>query len=217
MKTTLNFFALALFSFLLVTSCNTCQSVDTSASDDDQTQSADSTSAEIPDQPILSLEEFSTMIIELIRDKNYAAISSYVHPEEGIRFSPYAYVEANNLVFSADQILQMDLSDTTQYLWGSSDGTGDPIYLTFAKYHDSFIYDADFANPEEIGLNTVVGQGNTLVNHAEFYPGSEFVEYHFSGFEEKYAGMDWRSLRLIFRSVENHYFLIAIVHDSWTS
>ncbi len=46
-------------------------------------------------------------------------------------------------------------------------------------------------------LNMRIERGNTLSQHQEFYRGSYFVEYHFSGFEEQY-GDGWQSLRLVF-------------------
>jgi (p)ppGpp synthase/HD superfamily hydrolase len=42
------------------------------------------------------------------------------------------------------------------------------------------------------------------------------VEYHFSGFDPKYEGMDWRSLRLVFEEKDNIWHLVGIIHDQWT-
>ena len=61
-----------------------------------------------------------------------------------------------------------------------------------------------------------IGQGNSLNNIREFYPGSYFVEYHFSGFDPQYAGMDWQSLRLVFLEEDGVWLLVGIVHDQWT-
>jgi hypothetical protein len=43
------------------------------------------------------------------------------------------------------------------------------------------------------------------------------VEYHFTGFEPDYGGLDWRSLRLVFMQDGDEWFLIGIVHDEWTT
>jgi hypothetical protein len=42
------------------------------------------------------------------------------------------------------------------------------------------------------------------------------VEYHFSGFDKKFEGMDWASLKLVFENSNNEWYLVGIVHDQWT-
>jgi hypothetical protein len=92
------------------------------------------------------------------------------------------------------------LADPTVYHWGVYDGSGAPIDLPFAAYYERFVYDADFARPDVVGLDETIGQGNTLNNIAEVYPGAVTVEYHLAGFDPQYAGLDWRSMRLVFEA-----------------
>jgi len=128
---------------------------------------------------------------------------------------PYSYVSDTDLVFS-QSVLPTLMSDPTVYHWGLFDGSGFPIDLTFSEYYAKFIYSADFANPEQVAYNAFLGSGNSINNLEEFYPGAEFVEYHFSGFNKQYEGMDWQSLRLVFSHEGGQYFLIGIVHAQWT-
>ena len=44
-----------------------------------------------------------------------------------------------------------------------------------------------------------------------------FIDYHFSGFDQKLNGMDWVSLRLVFEKQNGQYFIVAIIHDQWTT
>jgi hypothetical protein len=48
------------------------------------------------------------------------------------------------------------------------------------------------------------------------YPGCDVVEFFFSGFEKKYEGLDFRALRLVYKTENSKVFLAAIVHDKWT-
>jgi len=48
------------------------------------------------------------------------------------------------------------------------------------------------------------------------YPTASFVEFHFTGFDPQYGGIDWSSLRLVFENVGGNWLLIGIVHDGWT-
>jgi hypothetical protein len=163
----------------------------------------------------LTLEEAAEMVINALAEKDLVAVAEVVHPEQGVRFSPYTYVEESHQVFTADELVDLPGSDVT-YPWGHFDGTGDPIELTFDDYYQRFIYSADFANPEQMAVDEELGYSSMINNIADFYPGSSFVEYHFSGFVEDYGGMDWVSLRLVFTEEEGSWFLVGIVHDQWT-
>lgn len=157
----------------------------------------------------------ANQVIHALSNQDMAALAGTVHPERGLRFSPYAYVRDDHRLFSAEQVKDL-MDEPTIYHWGYFDGSGEPILMGFPEYYHRFVYDADFARPKQIGFNQLIGKGNTLVNLAEYYPGAEFVEYHFSGFDPQYGGMDWRSLRLVFEPEEGAWRLVGIVHDEWT-
>lgn len=157
-----------------------------------------------------------------LRDRDMRTLANLVHPAEGLRFSPYGYVRASagapegqDLVFSAAEVAGL-WSDPTVYTWGSAAGSGAPIELTFADYYDEYVYDVDFAQPDVVGFDVTIGTGNTIDNIAEVYPGAFTVEYHFEGFDPQYAGLDWRSLRLIFQETGGTWYLVGVVHDEWT-
>ena len=163
-----------------------------------------------------SLLATAVAVVELIDDADFDAVADYIHPVDGVRFSPYGHVDTDNHLVFSDSDLAGIMQSNEQYTWGAFDGTGDPIDKTFAEYYDRFIYDAEFANPELIGNDTIIGTGNTLINLDDVYPDASFVEFHFSGFDPQYDGMDWRSLRLVFEEDNGNWQLVGIVHDEWT-
>jgi hypothetical protein len=154
-------------------------------------------------------------VIQTLKSQDMVSLSSYVHPVNGVRFSPYAYVKDTDQVFSADEVVNLS-SDNTIYTWGVFDGSGAPIDLSFPDYYSKFIYDVDFANAPKMALNYRLGVGNSIDNSLEFYPGAMTVEYYFPGFDPQYGGMDWRSLRLVFTEYNNTWYLTGIIHDEWT-
>jgi hypothetical protein len=154
-------------------------------------------------------------IIMALKDEDLTTLESLVHPDQGVRFSPYTYLRDEDLVFSAQRIQEI-LADRTVYTWGSFDGTGDPIQLTFGEYYDRFVYDVDFARPHVVGFSETIGMGNTINNIAEVYPQAITIEYHFEGFDPQFVGLDWRSLRLVLEEKEGIWYLVAVVHDEWT-
>ena len=154
-------------------------------------------------------------VIKALKDKDMVSLSAYVHPEMGLRFSPYAYVKDTDQVFAPEKVAGL-MDDYTVYTWGVYDGSGEPIDLSFPDYYTKFIYDVDFSDAPQVALSHRLGVGNSIDNSLEFYPVSIIVEYYFPGFDAQYAGMDWRSLRLVFSEYNSTWVLVGIIHDQWT-
>ena len=160
--------------------------------------------------------ENSNRIMKKIRDFNYFELMNHVSHERGLRFSPYANIDTINDVQLSPQEIKAVITSKESIHWGSFDGSGDSINMSFAKYHQKFVYDVDFLNAEKIEIDQFIGSGNSLNNLQTAYPNCRFVEYHFSGFDEKYDKMDWRSLRLVFKKEKAKYYLVGIIHAQWT-
>ena len=164
------------------------------------------------------LLKMTQAILATLKNKNYSAFANYIHPAEGIRFSPYGFVDTVHDIKLSKQkfINQVGKAGHEMIVWGAFDGTGDPIKMTLNNYMQRFVYDVDFIKPEKRKVNEFIGGGNSLNNLLSVYQNCDFTESHFSGFEEKYGGMDWKSLRLVFRNRNGNFFLVGIVHDEWT-
>jgi hypothetical protein len=156
-------------------------------------------------------------VIQALKAGNIAKFSIFVHPQKGVRFSPYASVLPDqDRVLRRKQLAQVWAS-SKRYRWGEYDGSGDPIRLSFRKYHRRFIFDHDFSRAESVNYNPPsMSQGNTPNTIQAVYPTSIAVGYHFSGFDPKVSGMDWSSLWLVFEKSGSEWFLVGIVHDEWT-
>lgn len=162
------------------------------------------------------LKKVAEANIEQIKKTDFAELEKYAHPQKGLRFSPYGYIDTNTArIVSKSRISELT-KDTKKYVWGYFDGSGDVISMTFDEYYDKFIYDKDFASAPQTSVNQFLGRGNTLNNISDVYPGSSFVEFYFPG-SEKYDGMDWKSLRLVYQKIDDKWFIVAIVHDEWTT
>ncbi len=155
-------------------------------------------------------------VIALLKDKDMTSLAGYVHPQLGLRFSPYASIKDTDQVIPTQNITNL-WADKRLYTWGNFNGSGEPIDLSFAEYYSKFIYDVDFANAPQVALNHRLGVSTSIDNIFEFYQSSMFVEYYFPGFDPQYEGMDWRSLRLVFMQDHNTWYLVGIIHDQWTT
>lgn len=150
-----------------------------------------------------------------MKNADYSNLGEIIHPELCLRFSPYPFLRDGDQVFCPEQLSSLPGSSTI-YLWGNYDGTGEPIELSFDEYHQRFVYDQDFFQPEVVGLDQEVSSGNAINNIPDIYPDGMIVEYYFPGFDPQYGGMDWRSLRMVFIQEGTDWFLVALVHGEWT-
>jgi hypothetical protein len=160
-------------------------------------------------------------IVAALQKKEMKTVAQAADLKVGIRFSAYGHIdEKKDVVIPASQIAAL-MDDRTEYDWGVYDGSGQPIHLMFKDYYSKFVYDQDFAKAKDVSVNQILGK-NTLVNNLfDVYPRDQFmtVEYHFSGFDPKVEGHDWRSLRLVFavNGADGSIYLRAIIHDQWTT
>lgn len=169
-----------------------------------------------PDSGQQMIADRAQLVVETLKERDVQTLAELIHPQKGVRFSPYSTVNEQQLVFSAEQVARMD-TDTTIYTWGAYEGIGFPIELTFADYFNRFVYSHDFAQAERVGYNESVGKGTAVHNSWNFYGSNVIVvEYHFPGFDPKYEGMDWVSLGLVFEEVDQQWYVSGIIHDQWT-
>lgn len=164
-----------------------------------------------------SLVQTGMTVVQLLANADMVQLSTHVHPVAGVRFTPYPYVNpATDIVLATAQVATA-LTTPVQANWGSQDGTGDPLLMDYAAYHARYVYDQDYANPDVIGIDTVVGDGSMIDNLTVVYPNARFLDFHFNGFDLQFDGMDWRSLRLVFEEVNGVWKLVGIVHGEWTT
>jgi len=162
------------------------------------------------------IEEKTEKVIKTIASRKFNKLADYVHPEKGLRFTPYTHVRIEkDVVFTKEQVSNF-FDNHKIYLWGYYDGSGKEIRLTPKEYYHQFIYTHDFMNADKIGYNEVLSSGNMIENQFEVYQDPIIVEYYFPGFKAKFGGMDWKSLRLVFEEYQNKWKLTGIIYNQWT-
>lgn len=153
-------------------------------------------------------------ILTLLKTKNYTELAQFIHPEKGIRFSMYGYVQPKkDKVFIKDDFLKY-IGTNIKFTWGEKDGTGDLLQMSLKNYLEKWVFAKDFTIAEMF-TDEIKQGGNTINNIKDVYPNSIFTENYLSGSEE-YAQMDWNSLRLVFEEFEGKLFLVGIINDRWT-
>ena len=201
-------------SFIFLFSCNNTNEQSTTQNLTDYAKAVKPTPSVNDDSLVLNLKK---QVLMALKNKDFKAFTEFMHPTLGVRFSPYAYVDtASDLSFKANDLL-LQITKKKKINWGPYSAGEETIMMTVEEYFARFVYDADFLNAEKSSLNDMIGGGTTTNNLKETYKGCPFTESYFSGFDKKMDGMDWRSLRLVFKKQGDKYYLVGVVHDEWTT
>lgn len=192
------------------------QSAATSAAPSSATPHATGSSSAAPSTASSALRARSDLVLTALAKKDYLALARLVDPAKGLRFSPSSYIDvAKGVVMTPAQVAALG-TDKKRYTWGSDAGSGEPIRLTFAAYNKKFGYDQDFLHAEQVAQNRTLGEGSSLHNTAKVFPSAQFVDYHFTGFDPQFDGLDWETLRVIMRKSAGKWYVVGLVHNSWT-
>lgn len=181
-------------------------------------QTSQTTTPEIPTKPDVipnALAQQATHIQQALASGNYNAIVDDIHPTLGVRFSMYAYVRQDkDKVFSREQFTQYLQQSKIRFTWGQLDGTGEMLVTPLPAYLQSWVGGSKFDNAK-MSINEFKASGNSINNLKQVYPNAEFVEFYAKG-SDKYAGLDWQALRLVFDEYQGKRYLVAIINDRST-
>jgi|GEM_PF-1543579 len=165
-----------------------------------------------------SIKQKAKEVFTALQNKDVESLTSLVHADMGVRFSPYGYISYDNdKQFFVDD-LEGVFESSEVYTWGTYHGSGDPIEKTFDEFISEFFTDHNFLEADQIVYDERAGTGNSYSNVEQIYPNSHFVEFHFTGFNEEYQGMDWRSIRVVFAQDYDteEWVVVGLISDQWT-
>lgn len=205
---------------LLLVFCSKENASKTSTSIDSVAISMDSAKTNSKDSLTLGesaqtdVKSLNKKILQLLKMKDYEKFAQYFHPEKGVRFSMYGYVQPKkDKIFTKDDLLKY-IGTNIKFTWGEKDGTGDLLQMSLKNYLEKWVFVKDFTQ-SEFSINEIKHSGNTINNIKEIYPNSTFTENYLDGTEE-YVGMDFNSLRLVYEEFEGKLFLVGIINNQWT-
>ncbi|UEQ78490.1 hypothetical protein [Chryseobacterium arthrosphaerae] len=161
-----------------------------------------------------TLKQSNDEVLMTLKNKDYKAFTSWIHPEKGIRFSMYAFVNTKEDKHFSKADFEKYQPTKTLFTWGAHDGSGDPYKATINDYLGKWVFSKDFT-ASQYSLNKFIGGGNSLNNLKEIYPKDDFTENYIKG-TQKYGEMDWKTVRFVFEEFQGKYYLVAVVNDQWT-
>lgn len=162
----------------------------------------------------VAVKAANDQILQAMKSKDYKTFASYIHPEKGITFSMYGFVDPKEDRHFSKEDFEKYQPTKMVFSWGAQDGSGDPYKATINDYLSKWLFSKDFTT-SHYSLNTFQGKGNSLNNLKEIYPGKDFTENFIKGTEEN-GKMDWKTLRFVFEEFQGKQYLVAVVSDQWT-
>lgn len=166
------------------------------------------------DKPAL-LKKQAAQVLDMLTRKDFESLAGQIEPGGTVLFSPYGYIDTASARRFDRASLPVLGKLKDKLLWGQYDGSGEDIRLSAEEYMARFANDKSYAQSDSVLVNRSVASGNSVNNMAEVFPGCDYVEFYCKG-SEQYSGMDWGALRLVFRTVGDKVYLVAVVHDQWT-
>ncbi len=155
-------------------------------------------------------------VLGVLKARDYQKLEGLVS-EDGLSLNLYPRFDAVKNIIAKSEVSLIP-KDAKVYLWGYTDGKGDPINLTRAEFLTKYIYSGtiDYSKAPDVAVDKIIGSGNSLNTIEKDVNGRTYVAFYFSGFNPEYAGMDWTTMYLIFDSVNGEYKLRGIAKDNWT-
>lgn len=169
-----------------------------------------------PSRSILSLAE-TNKIISALKNQDLDLFADFVSPTKGVRVSRDSYIDLGTDVVLTQSLIRNANANRALWMWGYSDGKGDPIQDSIYNYITNRIYNHDYINADEILTNELPNRStNTDFNIKQVYPDADIVEYHFESTMDEHNPISWSSLYLVLENAGGQYYLIGIVNGNWT-
>jgi hypothetical protein len=163
-----------------------------------------------PGETKACIGEQADAVIQALKQHDMAQVATFVHPTAGLQFGLEGRIQ-NSPTFSKSQV-QALWTDPTEYLWGHVGGQPTEVKSSFQAFYPGSIYHQDFANAPVVSYGKVAKESNS---NDTVPAGQMMVDYHFPGFDPKYDGMDWTSLRLYFAQHDGQWYLLSVISDNW--
>jgi hypothetical protein len=172
------------------------------------------TAAQKKKTDVAAVKTANDEILQALKSKDYKTFTSFIHPEKGISFSMYGFVDPKEDMHFSKADFEKYLPTKTLYTWGAQDGSEDPYKATIKDYLAKWVFSTDFT-ASQYSFNKFLAGGNSLNNLKKIYPGQDFTENYIKG-SEKNGGMDWKTIRFVFEEFQGKQYLVAVVNDQWT-
>ena len=160
-----------------------------------------------------ALRQAADRTVRAFAARDGVALAALAQPG-GVRFSPCSTVDPKGDRVVSPRRLKGFWQEKKVLLWGTEEGSGEPIRLTPGQYVRRYVLDRDYRGAGKVTVGENRSLGSNRNNVPEVYPQGVAVEYFVPPAEE--GGLDWSALRLVFRLDGGTWLLAGVIHDRWS-
>ncbi|MCT8137339.1 hypothetical protein H1D32_06015 [Anaerobacillus sp. CMMVII] len=158
-------------------------------------------------------------ILTHLENESWELLMRSVHPEKGLLFSPYAYVEKDkNVTFTREEVAAFATNEN-KYVFGHHYAKDDSVYENTPKdFIRSILINYEYLNKKVSYKLTTFNQtyqpsGGIINNLSKAFPEGKYVEFFAPPQSEEQEHL-WQALRFVFEEREDkRWYLVAIVRD----
>lgn len=157
------------------------------------------------------IKETAALTVRALKFKNFVLLRQVIHPNFGVRISPYAYVMSSDVILTSDKI-ENYYNENREIVWGY-DINMQSLSMNFRDYYSRFIYSNDYLLSEKITYNQPTNNSGIIDNSLSYYPNAITVEYQVNS--HRHADKDSKNYyRLIFEEYDDVWYLSGIINIS---
>ena len=158
------------------------------------------------------LTDAGTAVLKALESNDYKKLETLTSGN-GLSLNLYPNLDLTKSTVSKNAVSDIAI-DSTQYVWGYTDGKGDKIVMTTAQFIRRYFNTVSYVDAEQIAVGKTLGGGNSVNTILADAGDRAVIAYYVSGlgFEE----MDWTTLYLVFENENGSYKLRGIAKDNWT-
>ena len=155
------------------------------------------------------VEDVAMYLLNRLNEKNWHAVSALTSRDFPLKISPKVHLDSNTFTLDGNLLAKLELSGE-EIIWYSNTASGEPMEMNFAEYANQFIFDNDYTTAE-FHVDEYISRSSLINNIKEEFPNCKTVE----AFIQNEGEMNWQSLNMVFKYIDNKYYLVALIHDQY--
>ncbi len=168
-----------------------------------------------------STQACATRVLEAFASRSGEALADVAHPERGIRFTAYGFVDPERDIVLDRAALKNAFSDPTKRSWGYQGESDERIQLTPADFFRFYL-----SSPDDEPWERATGTSPASYEAASFnvttlqqdlkaaYPAGEVVELRRP--PKMPDSFSWRVVRVVCEPYEGKSYAVGLVHNAWS-
>ncbi|MBL4704528.1 MAG: hypothetical protein JKY54_08400 [Flavobacteriales bacterium] len=158
------------------------------------------------------VEDVARYLLERLKEKNWPAVSALTSSDHPLRISPKVHLDSNTFTVDGKLLSKLEISGE-EIVWYINTASGEPMIMNFTDYFNRYIWDKDYSKAH-FHVDEYISRSSLINNLASEFPNCKTVEAFIkTDIKSNPSAIQWRSLNMVFKYMDNKYYLVGLVHD----